>query len=417
MKRKMLFFPLMLGATLLFFTNCKKSESKSDNSKLCENKECSCDSCICNPCECKSQPIGVKQAYLYLDNSESMKGYVNDIKGYTDVLTQLTHAYNNTKVLLCCDNYKSLDGDLVSEVKKLRYGGSSLLHYNLQEMLGKAKSDNIVFFVTDGIMSGKDTDIKGDREWTLSHASDLRLNVKKEFSKKGDVAVSIYQFTAQFNGKYFCYDNSNAIIQTSRYFYVFVIGSREVVKSFKETYVGSNYFKPTNQLHFIDNLPLSDGIHVKNSKHQADDVWEFNLEEINKKADNPKMMVVTVTSDQFKTELNDKQIAELAKYFNVKISGKTINEVIYDETNKKYVIMFSPALGGSKFSLDIAVPYDMPKWVAASSCSDDLYMIKKGQADNRTFLLEELIDGIRQGKLGEISNLYQATVNLKRKKQ
>ena len=212
MKRKMLFFPLMLGATLLFFTNCKKSESKIDNSKLCENKECSCDSCICNPCECKSQPIGVKQAYLYLDNSESMKGYVNDIKGYTDVLTQLTHAYNNTKVLLCCDNYKSLDGDLVSEVKKLRYGGSSLLHYNLQEMLGKAKSDNIVFFVTDGIMSGKDTDIKGDREWTLSHASDLRLNVKKEFSKKGDVAVSIYQFTAQFNGKYFCYYNSNAII-------------------------------------------------------------------------------------------------------------------------------------------------------------------------------------------------------------
>ena len=417
MKRKKSFLNFAIGLSVSFFVMACNNPCKHENCKCdpCAGDSCRCDSVglIVDPPE--EQPM-VNQAIIYLDNSESMRGYVGDIKGYTDVLTQLTHAYKNTQVLLCCNEYKPLNGDLVSEVKKLKYGGSSLLHNDMKAMLGKAKAGTVLFFVTDGIMSGKDTNIKEDYQWTLSHASYLKLKIKELFAEKNDVAVSIYQFAAQFNGKYFCYDNSNTVIRTTRYFYVFVMGQAKDVNDFKEKYVGSDYFKPTNQLHFIDHLPLSGGINVKNAKHGAGDVWEFDLEAINKKSDNPKMMEVTITSDLFKAELNDKQIAELDKSFDVKIGDKNLDDVTtYDEAKRKYFIVFRPAIGGSKFNLEIAVPFKMPAWVASSSCSDDQYMKQKGMADSKTFLLQELIDGIRQGKLGNTENIYQTTVRLKRK--
>jgi hypothetical protein len=218
-------------------------------------------------------------------------------------------------VLLCCNNYEKLEGDVVDKVKNLKYGGSSLLHNDLQSMVSRVSDNNIIFFVTDGIMSGTDTNIKKDKQWTKMHAADLKLKVKEIFSSHKDVAVSVYQFPAQFNGKYFCFDDSNVLINAQRYFYVFAIGKKDAVLEFKNKNVGTDYFKPSNQLHFIDQLPLSEGVNVKNSKRAAG-VWNFDLKEINNKKDDPKMMIVTVKSDQFNAELNENQIEELSFHPN-----------------------------------------------------------------------------------------------------
>lgn len=388
----------------------------------CKNEDCKCNPCSGDSCRCDTISIDppetgetmVNQAFIFLDNSESMKGYSADISGYTNVLTQLSHYIKNTQVLLCCNNYERLKGDLVDKVKNLKYGGSSLLHNDLQTIVNKVDDHNIIFFVTDGIMSGTDKDIKNDRQWTKMHAADLKLQVKDIFNNK-DVAVSVYQFAAQFNGKYFCFDNSNVSINAQRYFYVFVIGKKDAVAEFKTKNVGTEYFKPCNQLHFIDQLPLSEGINVKNAK-RSNGTWTFDLKEINNKKEDPKLMVVTVKSDQFTAELNENQIENLSSKFSVSVGGKNVSsdDISYDPNNKNYVIKFNPGLCGKKFNIDIKVPFNMPGWVTLSSCSDDLYMKQKNQIDNRTFLLEELVGGIVQGKLGDNELLYKTNVTLMR---
>lgn len=389
----------------------------------CKNKDCKCNPCSGDSCRCDTMGIDssdtgetmVNRALIYLDNSESMKGYSADILGYTNVLTQLSHYKKNTEVLLCCNNYEKLEGDVVDKVKNLKYGGSSLLHNDLQAMVSRVSDNNIIFFVTDGIMSGTDTNIKKDKQWTKMHAADLKLKVKEIFSSHKDVAVSAYQFPAQFNGKYFCFDNSNVLINAQRYFYVFAIGKKDAVLEFKNKNVGTDYFKPSNQLHFIDQLPLSEGVNVKNSKRVAG-VWNFDLKEINNKKDDPKMMIVTVKSDQFNAELNENQIEDLYSKFRVNVGGKNVlaNDIIYDPNNRNYVIKFNPGLCGKKFNIDIEVPFTLPGWVALSSCSDDLYMKQKSQIDNKTFLLQELIGGITQGKLGDNELLYKTSITVMR---
>lgn len=412
MKQKLIIISLLIGLTApLITTSC--SNNKHDSTKESTEQDTTDTSSEVTSSE--------SQTLLYLDNSKSMLGYSKDISGYINVLTQLTKYNKNTQVLLCCDKYKPLTGNVVDQLKKLSYGGSSLLHEDLRTMVNKVNDNNIIFFVTDGIMSGTTEDINKEREWTKRHAADLKLSIKEIFQDRNDLAVSVYQFASQFDGTYFCYDNKPIDIKTKRYFYVFVLGKDESVKEFKSKIVGTEYFKPVNQLHIIDKLPLTGGINVKNTQKSvvnSDTVWVFDLKEINNKKDDPKMLVVTVKASPFRNELNENQIENLSEKFRVTAGGREVStdDISYDSGSGKYTIKLNPSAYGKQFDVEIEVPFSIPGWVALSSCADDMYMKGKNKADNKTFLLQELIGGMVQGKLGENELLYKTTVHVKRTK-
>lgn len=406
----------------------------------CKNKDCQCNSCPGDSCRCdttlskKSDSISepsVNQAFLFLDNSESMKGYSGDIKGYTNVLTQLSKAYGNTNVLLCCDDYRPMELEngksLVDGLKTLKYGGSSLLHKDLKAMVHTIADNNIVFFVTDAILSGSSEDINGTRnkkgnpKWTLDNAAGLKMDVNAVFqeAREKNVATSVYQFRADYKGAYYCYDNSSITINIQRYFYVFVLGKAANVLGFKRKYVGSEFFNPVHQLHFIDLMPLTGGISVRDSRRSGND-WVFNIIDVNNKAadNNPGLIPVVMKAETLKNNLTQDEIEKLTMKMQIKAGKKsfTAEDITYDE-KRGFSFLVNPNIQSKEFTVSINIPYQLPTWVKMSSCDDlengDNYMKQKGMADSRTFLLYHLIDGMRQGLMGESELLFMDEIKLK----
>ena len=406
-----LFYTLLLCMSVVFLSckNCKNPDCK------CEKGTCT-DSCQCGEPnkEDSIEELKVTNAYLYFDNSASMKGYAGDIHNFTDVLTDLVNVYPSTEVLLCSDDYAPIDkskGDLIDQVRKVSYGKSSLLTKDIESMIWKVKSGcSIAFLVTDGILSGTDKDISNDRDWTLRHVAQLQHDVEKAFRDNPEIAVSVYQFIANFNGRYICYNNSNqANVNITRYYYVFVVGEKFAVMDFKEKKDKFAHFKPVNQLHFIAQHPVTGGVNVKNAKKNGSGIWEYTPQTLK---NNDNILNVTIKDKDFKDEFSMSEIAELAERIKVTPEkGVMVDEIVYDEKNQNYLIpikMFSP-----KHEVEIAMDYKMPAWVAASSCDNDLYMTTN-KKDKKTFLLLNLITGIQRGKMAGTDNLYYTTVKFER---
>lgn len=414
MKKLWILFYVMLLCFPVVFWSCS-----------CKNPKCECEKCTCKDCTdscqcCKPDtPIivkyEVKNAYLYFDNSASMKGYAGDINNYTNVLTDLINAYPSTDVLLCSNDYTPLDnnkGLLIDQVKNLSYGKASLLNKDIETMIEKVKNDSSVvsFLVTDGILSGTDEDISKNREWTLLHVAQLQSDVEKAFRDNPNVAVSIYQFSANFNGKYICYTNTDHNnINAPRNYYVFVIGQKQAVLDFKAKKDNMQHFKPKNQLHFISQHPLTGGVHIKNAKKNSKGEWEYTHDDVKK---DDGTLNIAIKDNDFRDELDLAQIKTLAK--SIKISpekGVNSEEIEYDDKNQRYVIPVNSKMF-SEQTYEISIPYEMRAWVHSSSCGNDLYM--KTRPDERTFLLENLITGIQRGKMTGTDNWYSTSVTLKR---
>lgn len=417
---------LLVVSSLVFcFASCKKCEGNK-----CSHPNCTCgEACLGDSCQCgeeiKGKPgVKVKNALIYLDNSSSMKGYTEDMT-YINSITQLWKAYPNTKVLKCGESYKPLDeakGSVVDQLKKLAYGGASLLQEDLKEIVGKLNDTDIAFYITDGILSGKSTDIDNDRKWTLKNAANLKLDIKSVFNKAKDkgIGVSIYQFPANFKGVYYCYNNrDNVNINSQRMFYVFAIGKPEILVDFKTQFVGTEYFNPKNQLHFIDPLPIASDIYSTDAPG-----GHFSLESVLKKQVNPGKIEISLkaaplinnfVADDSK-ENTTKAFSSMAQKFVVTANGKRVEEpnfsVNYDEGSRIFKFLITPQLYGKQIEVTVSAPYELPAWVKLSNYFDDndgdRYMMKGNGRDSKTFMLLHLIDGIKQGLLGDGGTMYEA---------
>lgn len=416
---------LLTAASLAFsFASCNNCKGNK-----CSHPNCNCgDTCRGDSCQCGkviiNEPVvEVKSSNLYLDNSSSMKGYTEDMT-YINVITQLWKAYPNTQVLKCADAYNPIDegqGSVVEQLKKLAYSSSSLLQDDLAQIIGRVNDNNIAFFVTDGILSGEADKINpkkgGDRKWTIKNAANLKLQVQSIFeqAKAKGIGLSVYQFISNFKGVYYCYTNiDNVNINCPRYFYVFVIGKPHVLLDFKARFADTEFFRPKNQLHLIDPMPLESEIYSKDAP-----AGKYNLKNINNKAEDSGQMLIAVKDAPFINSYAKDQLPKLASKFQVSAGGKKMDcNVSYDPSNNSFTFFVRPQLYGASFDVQVTVPYELPGWVKLSSQFDqnkgDSYMMTANQRDERTFMLDYLIDGIRQGLVGNGGNLYESQKTFKR---
>lgn len=417
---------IVLAVASLAFSFASCMDCKGNK---CSHPNCTCgDACLGDSCQCTDKEIGspvleVKSAFLYLDNSSSMKGYTEDMT-YINSITQLWKAYPNTQVLKCADAYNAIDegqGSVVEQLKKLAYSSSSLLQDDLSQIISRVNDNNIAFFVTDGILSGEADKINpkkgGDRKWTIKNAANLKLQIQSIFeqAKKRGIGLSVYQFISNFKGVYYCYTNKdNVNINCSRYFYVFVIGKPHALLDFKARFADTEFFHPKNQLHLIDSMPINSEIYSKDAP-----AGKFSLKNINNKAEAPGQMLIAVKDAPFINSYTKDQLPKLVSKFQVMAGGKKMDSsVSYDPSNNSFTFFINPQLYGASFDVQVTVPYELPGWVKLSSQFDqdhgDIYMMTANQRDERTFMLEYLIDGIKQGLIGNGGNLYESQKTFKR---
>ena len=116
------------------------------------------------------------------------------------------------------------------------------------------------FFVTDGIMSGSDIEIKSDPQFNLRQSNTLKNYVRLIFNGlkekfNGNYAISVFAFKSNFicGSKYYYYTYKNDKIRKDfpdRPFYIFVFGQGDLVKDVLRKLEGDDSFLPIEELHF-----------------------------------------------------------------------------------------------------------------------------------------------------------------------
>ena len=372
---------------------------------------------------------GIK-ATIYFDNSASMKGYADaNQNAYLDVLSDLRGFYPNTNAVI---GGKNIPGEeLIDRIRlhQINYSKESLLYHDIDMIASQAQKDiknsknkllPINFYLTDGIMSGSDAQIRKDSEYNKIHAQDLQNQIREVLAGKDSIGVSVYQFKSQFVGEYWAYDNTHGSLNSMRYFYVMAIGSRPALSNFKhkvdsinasriETY---SKFNPIAQWHAIDNQIINTNLLVgpSGAVNFNGSEYTYKPKVINNQGGFVSFNLDAIVFRNYYIENMD----TLACRSKVEIDGRQIKDINVIWDKKAHAFTFKIPIGklAKENTVCLTIPRLRHKWIDNSSMPDDKYMLR--MPDLRTFLFDKFMQGIQSGMSGASApTIYRREIKLK----
>lgn len=372
---------------------------------------------------------GIK-ATIYFDNSASMKGYADaNQNAYIDVLSDLRGFYPNTNAII---GGEDIPGDKLIDriiLHQIDYSKESLLYHDIERIASQAQKDiknskkkllPINFYLTDGIMSGSDDQIRKFPEYNKIHAQDLQNQIRKVLVGKDSIGVSVYQFSSQFVGEYWAYDNSHSSLNCMRYFYVMAIGSRAALSNFKykidsinanrsQTY---SKFTPIAQWHAIDNQIISSNLLVgpSGAVNFNGSEYKYKPKVINNQGGFVSFNLDAIVFRNYYIENMD----TLACRSKVEIDGRQIKDINVIWDKKAHAFTFRIPIGklAKENTVCLTIPRLRHEWIDNSSVPDDKYMLR--MPDLRTFLFDKFMQGIQSGISGASApTIYRREIKLK----
>ena len=205
---------------------------------------------------------------FYLENSESMFGYVNGLTEYVQVISELSSkpdfiSNKIVKEFILINGKKPLSinslGDISSNLNAVlspvgfRKGNtnSSELNEMLKLAMQSAGNGNISVFISDGIFDINDK-LNFNKFLTLQSGV-TKANFINKLNKSTNFETLLIKLNSQFTGRYF-YASQNKIdnIDQKRPYYIWVFGDSQIVnKYFNEAFITNGLIGQTDYLRFI----------------------------------------------------------------------------------------------------------------------------------------------------------------------
>lgn len=364
--------------------------------------------------------------HVYMENSASMQGYNNkDCNGFTSVISELVSAYGrkNTKGYFYSDGLsEATDADKFADKiagKKVLYGKSSPLHVIISTIINKNSS--ISFLVTDGIMSGTDEQIRTNASYNKDYREELQHNLSDKLKEK-QLASSIYQFESNFDGTYYCYDNSQIVLkERKRPFYVIAIGQKKYINDFKNRIDEKSLpgLNPLQQIHFgLTNYPYNIALSASIfGKKDTPTTINIDISQIRKRGieiDGKRYLDLSIHIPDFMPPHISEE-TYIRKNLIAKFNGTPITDKLIlfnpDSRTIHMHIYQNDILKSNK--LECYLKYKLPNWCMASSSNDDKGVAKSLLAT--TFNLEYLIKGIQYGIEGTKGEVWNIEYQIKKK--
>ena len=230
---------LLVSSNILFA--CNNRRGRSENIKPNSTKE------IPAP---KIQNERIGKVTFYLENSESMFGYISGITDYVDVVSELSEKPDFVIEKTTRDFY-FVNGDkptlthigtdpsiLKNKLNKAEFSRGDITKSNLNAMfqiaLQNAKNNNISILISDGIY-----DIGG---LGLNSLVTVGTATRSEFIKRlgiGDLQTIMIKLNSQFIGDYFLASKTGKVhINSSRPYYIWIFGDSKLLnKYFSNQYI------------------------------------------------------------------------------------------------------------------------------------------------------------------------------------
>lgn len=378
-------------------------------------------------------PPNSKSVFVYLDNTESMRGYIDatDAGKFASVLSAINDFYSkNDDVSVKAFYTEALkqEGKKVTNIVSVDFAQlrSNLIEHTMQkftdsyqlndffnDVTNRLRNDSInssiCFFITDGIPSGTNEEINPpgrklkleERKFNISQKKELQSRIAdaiRPLGKDGGYGAAIFQFFAPYKGKYWKYNNDHAtqLDNIERPFYVIAVGQKELLEDFLgNVEKGLNSFAPQKMVSFLE----GNGLFVPHNpeylekKEGKSNEFIFKAEQLNDDEDKDETMATLY----FKLKELPSYLRDTAMLSStVKIE---VEKVEVDKVVKADRIDFKvKAREEATQKVRIIVEDSLPKWVKDSNSLDDSALSPQNLKElGRTFNLEIVVRGIEQG--------------------
>jgi hypothetical protein len=352
---------------------------------------------------------------VYIENSESMDGYVNENDFKNDVyellgnVKSLSDSLNlnfiNSQPHNIKTNANSSDNKAfilnLTKAQFIKNGGDrdiSDMSEILKMVLQKTNNRNLSVLISDFVFSpGSGVDAE-------KYLDIQKLSIRDIFSdklKSQDLALAVYQMKASFNGKYFDHNNRGLPYNGLRPYYIWIIGKQDQVEMLISNQVvrkANNYLNSIIYSNSKSATPLNFKI-VKNG-HSGDFKSSSIKNEINNASLGNDGFEFSTAVD-FSKYLKDENYFLDAKNFLVndtsfKISIRLLTDVERQSPSLKgftHLISFKTNKLVSE-DLNVKILSKQPSWITDNNSMSDSNLQANKSEQSKTFGLKYLLDGV-----------------------
>ncbi len=381
----------------------------------------------------KSRKVDFSTMHIMLENSVSMQGYPG--KGnpnFSDPVVALFHCDADEYMTY----YVGAKSDFKPEVKfdyvdsesflreiahgKMRINTSSPIDRIIAESIDSLLSDDngictdVFCLITDGIVSGTNAEIVGNRDFTLNNLPVIEDRVRRAFEKayKRNLHCLVYRLETPFDGVYFDYKNGRHSYRGTRpYFMIFVGDKQNLIKI--ENSLKAEKYEYTDRIATYDAenvISIKKGtlrrITGKDNYSFRGNVIEYKYNPMTKEPVdfilemNLGSIPVHCFDDRYLRENLVLTYQDNATSIDVAIpNADWISDVNLDYTNKLCSMTVSinadyMAKMKAASSLKLILPLIHDEWYKDYATLDDLYI---DHNDPTTFALDRLVGGMLKG--------------------
>lgn len=359
----------------------------------------------------------VGKVVFYLENSESMFGYVNGYTQYVDVVSELSQKpmfvaekINREFYLINGGQLKinKLGDDptvLKSKLNKVGFNAGNITKSNLNEMfqvaLDKARGDTISLLISDGIY---DIGQPGSLNILATEGRGTRSKFINRL-QSGDLQTLLIKIASKFDGNYFYSSKrGKALINQSRPFYIWIFGRSELLnKYFTEEYISQHLNGYRNYARFLSinekPIPYQIAPSIKRKGSFRSDRNDKNRL-LNAKTDrNGQGFQFSIAVDFSSLPFSENYLTSTANYSTSNINYKVIS-VEKMKDNQKFEItafknpthIITVSTDKSPYgALEITLKNKIPGWINETNIDEE------NQIDtNHTFGFKFLTEAISQ---------------------
>lgn len=411
-----------------------------------------------------SRVVNFNILYILLENSESMEGYLgNGDTGFTEPIIALQHcgaaAYKTAYVEKDAQKqkveFRTVDSNTFSEEVaqgRIPTSGSSPLDEIIESAVNlivpenysseeNGALDDVFCLITDGILSGTNSEISSNREFTKQSLPVLENRIRNAVSKAYGHGLQclVFRLESRFTGTYYDYRNGRHTLDCQRPYYFVIIGEQENLEKIEENLSHETNFTDHQSLRFAS-FDVSSGHTVTKANlaqmpGQALVTASGNTVRYNpaKMHGSPveftvKMQLKTLPKyyldagsmrNDFVLDYSDASSGTRVRIPNedwledVSIDGETFATVITVGIDNEYL----KKMHGTKNDLHLTLPGHQDDWYRSMSSSDDSEI---SNGDQKTFALDRFMGGIMKGfgyqDSAAIPDVVSININLLRKK-
>lgn len=345
---------------------------------------------------------------VYLDNTASMEGYLRPTTGSVadfvstfnalrriegDTVQAYYVAENGLQRTRLSDMTVGINDRTLPVDRKDAYRMSAFLDTVVTRTLADKMHDVVSYFITDGIISGTNAQIRGEAEFNVSHAGTLSTDIAQAVSKlqgRG-YGILITRQLADFGGDYITYRNTSVPYTGKRPYYVIAIAPEAKIKSLASQITDQNVFSasPVQNILVASVAPALPRFAAKSPTAEEKDGTTYVDTEQYTGGD----FDVNLDLQSLPEYMRDEQTAKRAVV--VTFNGQPIPADSYKVADNVLALKRPLAPGTNVWTA--RVRNVLPPWVESQTADSDLELTAN---DPKTFNLKYLIKGLLDGILG-----------------